>query len=95
MQLLQLYILLIVFHIDGDDYEVLNENPIEIGPGTYKDLSVDAVNDEIVESLNEYFIIRLYEVRDPNVHISEARNYTKVTIHDDDSKYIQYSSTKT
>ena len=86
MQLLQLYIFLIVFHIEGEDYHVLNENPIEIGPGTYKDLSVDAVDDDVVEMLDEDFTIKLYDADDSNVHIDQARNYTKVTIHDDDSK---------
>ena len=85
------WISLIVFTTDNQDYNILNDNPIQIGPGRRKYLYVDAVNDDIVEELKEYFTIRLLGVYDPNINIDEARNYTKITIHDDDSKHITFA----
>ena len=54
-------------------------------------MSVDAVDDDIVEELKEYFKIRLIDIYDPNIYIDEARNYTEITIHDDDSKRITFA----
>ena len=85
------WISLIVFTTDNKDYHILNDNPIHFGPGRSKLLSVDAVDDDIVEELEEYFTIRLIHIDDLNIYIDEARNYTRITIHDDDSKHITFA----
>ena len=85
------WISLIVFTTDNEDYHILNDNPIHFGPGRKKLLSVDAVDDDIVEELKEYFKIRLIAIYDPDIYIDEARNYTEITIHDDDSKHITFA----
>ena len=76
--------------IAGEDYKVKYTNPITIYPEdrSKKTIFVDAINDDRVEILQEYLTLRIIDINDTNVYIDKVKNSTKLTIVDDDGKYI-------
>ena len=74
----------------GEDYKVEYTNPITIYPddNSKKTIFVDAIDDDRVEILKECLTLKIIDVNDPNVYIDGDKNTTKLTIVDDDGKYI-------
>ena len=79
-------------YIGGEDYTIQNRDPIIVYPGTLnREIFIDTVDDDVVETLIEEFYIDISYVANENGGVNDfleigKNNRTTLQIKDDDGK---------